>query len=158
MAKNSKVKKLHKLKPKISKPTKVKTLKKSKTTGRRNNNISPKDKLKNNENKEITFGEGLIAGAKEILEYHQGDKTKADIRMVEIKPVPEIKISDIKNIREKFHLSQKMLAEILNVSYRTVESWEHGKNKPSGGSARLLSMMKEDDALLENFELIHKIV
>ena len=125
---------------------------------RKNNNIELRKIKRKKKTTEMTFGEGLIAGAQEILEYHQGDTSKiADIRTVEIKPVLEIKPSEIVKIRKKLHLSQTMLAEILNVSYRTVEAWEHGKNKPSGGSARLLSMMKEDDELIENYGLIKQI-
>ena len=123
MAKKSKIaaKKMPKIKGKITRARKM-----------------PKSVMKKApKTTEITFGEGLIAGAQEILEYYQGDETKvADIRYVEIKPVPKITASDIKKIRKQNHLSQTMLAGILNVSNRTVEAWEHGVNEPSGGSAR----------------------
>ena len=38
---------------------------------------------------------------------------------------------EIKKIRFGLDMSQKAFAKILNVSIKTVESWEQGINKPS---------------------------
>jgi len=37
----------------------------------------------------------------------------------------------VKHVREKLHLSQKNLAEALNVSFATINRWENSKVIPS---------------------------
>ena len=37
----------------------------------------------------------------------------------------------VKNVRDQLRLSQKKLAEILGVSFATINRWENSKNAPS---------------------------
>ena len=37
----------------------------------------------------------------------------------------------VKNVRKKLNLSQKKLAEIMGVSFSTINRWENSKNKPN---------------------------
>lgn len=62
-------------------------------------------------------------------------------RDVSVSPVPEYDSASIKALREKLHLSQAMLATILNTSLSTVRQWEIGIKRPGGTSAKLLDLL-----------------
>jgi len=63
-------------------------------------------------------------------------------REVPVSPVPEYDSAAIKALREKLHLSQAMLAAILNTSLSTVRQWEIGIKRPGGTSAKLLDLLE----------------
>lgn len=56
-------------------------------------------------------------------------------------PPAEYKARDIKKIREKNRYSQGMFALVLNVSVKTIRSWETGQRKPSHAALRLLEVV-----------------
>lgn len=62
-------------------------------------------------------------------------------REVAVSPVPDYDSAAIKALREKLHLSQAMLATILNTSLSTVRQWEIGIKRPGGTSAKLLDLL-----------------
>jgi putative transcriptional regulator len=62
-------------------------------------------------------------------------------RDVPVSPVPEYDSAAIKALRGKLHLSQAMLATILNTSLSTVRQWEIGIKRPGGTSAKLLDLL-----------------
>lgn len=84
---------------------------------------------------------GLKKGLKEALAYSEGKITlKSEI--IEIpEPPAEYKAEDIKRIREKSHYSQGIFAKVLNVSVKTVQSWESGTRIPSHAALRLLELV-----------------
>lgn len=47
----------------------------------------------------------------------------------------------IKSIRQREHISQAVLATILNMSSESVQKWEQGKTKPQGAAVRLLNLI-----------------
>ena len=51
---------------------------------------------------------------------------------------------DIKNIRVRLRMTQKEFAELVNVTSKTVERWESGKNVISGPITVLLKCINED--------------
>jgi putative transcriptional regulator len=57
--------------------------------------------------------------------------------------VPEYDAEKIRAIRERYKLSQAVLASILNTSLSTVRQWEIGKKHPSGPSQKLLNLRPE---------------
>lgn len=46
----------------------------------------------------------------------------------------------IRGIRHRFDVSQRVFAEMLNVSLATVRSWEQGLRSPDGAATRLLGI------------------
>lgn len=56
----------------------------------------------------------------------------------------------IRALREHLHLSQSVLAAVLNTSASTVRKWEIGDKRPSGPSQKLLSLLERKglDAVL----------
>ncbi len=59
-----------------------------------------------------------------------------------LEPVPEYDATRIRALRERLHLSQAVLASVLNTSPSTVRKWEIGDKKPSGPSLKLLDLIE----------------
>ena len=69
---------------------------------------------------------------------------KSETISVEIEPLVNYSADTIKEIRKSTGLTQPLFAKWLGVSTRTVEAWETGRNKPSGPSSRLLSLLQKN--------------
>ena len=48
----------------------------------------------------------------------------------------------IQKLRKKFHISQSVLACLLNTKLSTVQKWESGVNVPNGPANRLLQILE----------------
>lgn len=57
-------------------------------------------------------------------------------------PVPDYDSTKIRALREQLHLSQAVLASVLNTSLSTVRKWEIGEKHPSGPSLKLLNLLE----------------
>jgi putative transcriptional regulator len=93
------------------------------------------------------LGKAMIHSLEQAVAYEQGDKAKARSIVHEIS-TPRYGAKDVARVRKKYQLSQRTLALILNVSPRTVEAWESGKNKPAGSSVRLLYLLEKDERII----------
>jgi putative transcriptional regulator len=49
----------------------------------------------------------------------------------------------IKQLRERHHVSQPVFARYLNTSESTVEKWETGAKRPSGMALKLLAVVQK---------------
>jgi putative transcriptional regulator len=58
-------------------------------------------------------------------------------------PIRELAPHEIKEIREREHVSQTVFANYLNVTTSLISKWERGEKKPSGASLKLLSLVKK---------------
>jgi putative transcriptional regulator len=88
------------------------------------------------------YFEGIRAGLEEVVSsFETGRKlTCRTIRLPEAPPA--INSEQIANLRqEKLHLSQNVFASVLNVSLKTVQAWEQGRNTPCGPALRLLWLL-----------------
>jgi putative transcriptional regulator len=56
---------------------------------------------------------------------------------------PKIEPIQIKQIREKLHVSQPVFARYLNTSESTVQKWETGMKRPSGMALKLLAVVNK---------------
>ncbi|MBF0310923.1 MAG: helix-turn-helix domain-containing protein [Magnetococcales bacterium] len=59
-----------------------------------------------------------------------------------LEPVPEFGGERIRALREKYRLSQAVLASLLNTSLSTVRQWEIGAKHPGGPSRKLLDLLE----------------
>lgn len=94
----------------------------------------------------------LKAGLEDAIAYEQG---KIDLRSEDIilpEPPKKYKAIEIKKIRENYNYSQGVFARVLNVSVKTVQSWESGQRIPSHSALRLLEIIDKGIYLPE----IHK--
>ena len=58
-----------------------------------------------------------------------------------LEPVPPYDSDKIKGLRDRYRISQAVLASVLNTSLSTVRKWEVGDKHPSGPSLKLLSLL-----------------
>ena len=59
-----------------------------------------------------------------------------------LETVHEYDAEKVRALRERLHLSQAVLASVLNTSVSTVRKWEVGDKKPSGPSQKLLDLIE----------------
>lgn len=57
-------------------------------------------------------------------------------------PIADYNSQKIRALRDRFNLSQAVLAAVLNISLSTVRQWEIGDKHPSGSSQKLLSLLE----------------
>lgn len=69
---------------------------------------------------------------------------RVSIRVYEMTPV-EIAVFR----RDTLGVSQKLFADMLNVSIQTVHAWEQGRRKPSGSALRLLCLAQREPEKLK---------
>ncbi|MFC6296837.1 helix-turn-helix domain-containing protein [Pseudomonas sp. CCM 7893] len=79
--------------------------------------------------------------------YSIGVISKTTLRQFDeacLAPVPvQIPAEQIKQIRERSHVSQPVFARYLNTSASTVKQWESGEKQPSGMALKLLSIVQK---------------
>ena len=85
--------------------------------------------------------ERLKKGLEEGIQFSKGE---LNLRTVEVpeKP-PMVSAKTIVALRGQNNLSQAVFAKLLNVSKRTVQSWEQGQRTPSQASLRLIQILNE---------------
>ena len=84
------------------------------------------------------FFKDLKESLEEVVAYKNG---KLDLRsqLIEVpEPPAKYKAKDIKKIRERNYYSQGIFSKILNVSVKTIQSWESGQRVPSHAALRLI--------------------
>lgn len=73
----------------------------------------------------------ILSGAlDEAINDTKTKKLPRNVRSIEIEPAGVYTSAQVKNIREKIGLTQKLFAKYIGVSTKTVEAWEAGRNKP----------------------------
>jgi putative transcriptional regulator len=59
-------------------------------------------------------------------------------------PKEDFSPDELRSIREdELHVSQKVLADGLGISVRTLQGWEIGRSKPIGPATRLIRLIRE---------------
>ena len=71
-----------------------------------------------------------------------GQLTRRQVHFTQ--PPQKISAAQVARIRKKMACSQSVLADLLNVSPKTVQSWEHNLSRPSGPALRLLQMIQRN--------------
>lgn len=85
----------------------------------------------------------LKAGLEDVIAHQQGKLNLRSEKMV-LPDRPTIyKPKEIKKIRERKKYSQGVFATVLNVSVKTVQSWESGIRAPSHAALRLLEIIDQ---------------
>ena len=63
---------------------------------------------------------------------------------------PEVDAKELTKLRLKSGMSQAIFAQVLDVSTKTVQSWEQGQRKPSQAALRLIQVFRQNPSgLLE---------
>jgi putative transcriptional regulator len=86
-----------------------------------------------------TFFERLRKGIQEGIAYSRGE---LNLKTTELPmPPPRTGAAQIVHLRKRLGMSQTMFAATLNVSPRTVQSWEQGLRQPADAALRMLQVI-----------------
>ncbi|NLZ68056.1 MAG: type II toxin-antitoxin system MqsA family antitoxin [Spirochaetales bacterium] len=86
---------------------------------------------------------------KDALYPKKGVLTKTN-KFIKINEPTAMEAKDVKELRKFLQLSQSLFAQVLGVSHKTVQAWEHGTNIPTGSALRLMNILKKyPDVLME---------
>jgi len=96
------------------------------------------------------YFEGIRSGLEQMVNSLETGR-KLTCRTVHLPEAPPaISGGQIASLRqEKLHLSQNVFASVLNVSLKTVQAWEQGRNVPCGPALRLLWLLTVRPEMLE---------
>lgn len=97
--------------------------------------------------KDLSVFEQIKSGLEDGIAYFRGELTLVTVRVPA--PPPKANPRKIAAIRRNLHMSQSVFAATLNVSMRTVQSWEQGVREPSDASLRLLQIVETQPAVVE---------
>lgn len=87
--------------------------------------------------------EAVHEGARDLHRLGFIDKRKMQkYDLLCLEPVQDFDSKKIKALRARLHLSQVVLASVLNTSASTVRKWEVGDKHPSGPSQKLLDLIE----------------
>lgn len=86
----------------------------------------------------------LVQGLNEAIDYERGKGT-ARVRTYMILPVKEYSGSEIRSIRMKAGMTQKVMAGYMGVSQKTIEAWECERTHPTGPACRLLDFLASNE-------------
>jgi putative transcriptional regulator len=87
------------------------------------------------------LAERLRGGLEEGLRHARGEISLRTTQVPE-RP-PQVAAPDVVRIRRSTAMSQAMFARLLNVSTKTVQSWEQGRRRPSQAALRMLQLVRE---------------
>ena len=90
--------------------------------------------------------ERLQAGLQEAVAHVSGELTLRTTALPE--EPPEIDQRTIVRLRERAMMSQSVFARLLNVSPKTVQSWEQGVRQPSESCRRLIQIFSLHPAVV----------
>ena len=97
----------------------------------------------------LPVAEQIRKGLEEAILHARGEISLKTTVLDLPEPPPEIQAGELMSLRRDHRMSQVAFARLLNVSTRTVQSWEPGSRKPSQAALRLIQVFREDpDGLL----------
>ncbi|MCL2486631.1 MAG: helix-turn-helix domain-containing protein [Oscillospiraceae bacterium] len=98
--------------------------------------------------------ESIRQGLNEAIEYERGNLPDVRVDKITVAPLHTYDGNKIKAIRLRQNMTQRLFAQALGVSIKTVEAWESGINTPSGCANRMLELLDRDNSLLEKYSIV----
>jgi putative transcriptional regulator len=90
--------------------------------------------------------ERLKRGLEEGIAHANGELTLRTVSMPQ--EPPEIDARTLSALRDRAAMSQTVFAKMLNVSTKTLQSWEQGTRQPSDASRRLIQVFSSHPEVL----------
>jgi putative transcriptional regulator len=88
----------------------------------------------------------LKAGLEEAIRHAKGEITLKTTTLELPDSPPAVRADELSKLRIESGMSQAVFARMLNVSTKTVQSWEQGARKPSQAALRLIQVFRADPA------------
>lgn len=94
--------------------------------------------------KRLPVADQIRKGLEEVVRHAKGEVTLKTTTIELPDRPPELDAKDVTRIRLNNQMSQAVFARLLNVSPKTVQSWEHGSRKPSQAALRLIQVLEQN--------------
>ena len=91
----------------------------------------------------LSVFEQIKSGLEDSLAHSRGELSLPEITVALPSPPPKTDAKKIAALRRNLRMSQTVFAATLNVSKKTVQSWEQGIRSPSDASLRLLQIIRK---------------
>ena len=85
--------------------------------------------------------EQIKAGLEDSIAYSRGELSLKTTTLP--LPPPKAEAEQIAELRKRLRMSQSVFAATLNVSPKTVQSWEQGLRQPADAALRMLQLIRE---------------
>ena len=93
----------------------------------------------NNKYKTMSVFEQIRSGLEDSIAYSRGELNLKTTTLPA--PPPRARAEEIARLRKRLRMSQAVFAATLNVSYKTVQSWEQGIRQPADAALRMLQVI-----------------
>jgi putative transcriptional regulator len=94
--------------------------------------------------KRLPVAEQIRKGLEEAIRHAKGEITLKTTTLERPDPPPKVRASELTRLRLETGMSQAVFAQVLNVSTKTVQSWEQGTRTPSRAALRLIQVFRRD--------------
>ena len=93
------------------------------------------------QHEKASFFERLRKGMEDSIAYSRGELSLKTTTLP--LPPPRAEAEQIAELRKRLRMSQSVFAATLNVSPKTVQSWEQGVRQPADAALRMLQVIRE---------------
>lgn len=90
--------------------------------------------------------EQVTSGLQDSIAHSRGKMTLVTTALPS--PPPRMDPAEVADLRRRLQLSQAVFAATLNVSVKTVQSWEQGRRRPSDVALRFLELIANDPGVV----------
>src|SRR5690349_16686821 len=87
--------------------------------------------------------ERLKTGLEEAIQHARGEITLKTYTLELPDSPPQVGANELTKLRLECGISQAIFARVLNVSPKTVQSWEQGARRPSQAALRLIDLFRQ---------------
>ena len=94
----------------------------------------------------MSLFEQVVTGLQQSIAYTRGELTLVTTELPA--PPPKLRARDVRLLRDRLRMSQAVFAATLNVSTKTVQSWEQGAREPSDAALRILQVVGAEPAVV----------
>jgi putative transcriptional regulator len=98
--------------------------------------------------KRLPVADQIRKGLEEAILHAKGEITLKTTTLEMPDRPPEVGAEELSKLRLESGMSQDIFARMLNVSIKTVQSWEQGTRKPSQAALRLIQVYRQNPSVL----------
>ncbi len=91
----------------------------------------------------------IAQGLREAIAYERKECAASTVQLTKsFSAPPHWSPDEIRQLRLKYAMTQRVFADFMGVSPKTVEAWECGRNHPNGSASRLMQVISQNDSFL----------
>ena len=99
--------------------------------------------------KKVSLFDQLTSGLADSIAHSKGELSLKTTQVPP--PPPDTNAKEVRDLRQSLRMSQAVFAATLNVSKRTIQSWEQGVRHPSDAALRMIQVVQADPGIIYIF-------